>query len=89
MQLIYLSAGFTSSKYDLKSIYLTFIRSVLEQSAVVWHSSLNNQNNTDIERVQRAAVRVIMVNEYTNYKDGLKNLKLKTLERKKEKKVCV
>ena len=44
MQLLYASAGFTSSKYDLKSIYLTFIRSVLEQSAVVWHSSLNNQN---------------------------------------------
>jgi hypothetical protein len=90
MQLLYASAGFTSSKYDLKSIYLTFIRSVLEQSAVVWHSSLNNQNKKDIERVQRAAVRVIMGNEYTNYKDGLKNLKLQTHKKKRESvyKIC-
>ena len=84
MQLLYASAGFTSSKYDSKSIYLTFIRSVLEQSAVVWHSSLNNQNKKDSERFQRAAVRVIMGNEYTNYKDGLKNLKLQTLEKRRD-----
>ena len=31
MQLLHAAAGYTSSKYDLKSIYLTFIRSVLEQ----------------------------------------------------------
>jgi hypothetical protein len=68
----------------LKSIYLTFIRSVLEQSAVVWHSSLTIQNKKDIERVQRAAVRVIMGNDYTTYKDGLKDLKIETLEKRRE-----
>ena len=35
MQLLNAAAGFTNSRQDLKSIYLTFIRSVLEQSAVV------------------------------------------------------
>ena len=37
MRLHNTAAAFTSSTNDLKNIYLTFIRSVLEQSAVVWH----------------------------------------------------
>ena len=42
MQLLNAAANFTTSKSDLKIIYLSFIRSVLEKSAVVWHSSLKN-----------------------------------------------
>ena len=41
MQLLNTAAGFTSNLQDLKSIYLTYVRSILEQSAVVWHSSLS------------------------------------------------
>ena len=37
MQMLYKSASFTSNRVDLKNIYLTFVRSVLEKSAVVWH----------------------------------------------------
>ena len=62
MQLLNAAAGFTTSKLDLKGIYLTFIRSVLEQSAVVWHSSLTNKNKRDLERIQKAAVKVIFGN---------------------------
>ena len=40
MQLLYNAAKFIKSKRDLKHIYVTFIRPVLEQSAPVWHSSL-------------------------------------------------
>ena len=40
MQLLYKAASFTNSRHDLKTIYLTYVRSVIEQSAVVWHSSL-------------------------------------------------
>ena len=53
MRLLNTAAAFTSSTNDLKNIYLTFIRSVLEQSAVVWHSSLTKINRKDIERVQK------------------------------------
>ena len=60
MQLLNAAAKFTSKRKDLKDIYLTFIRSILEQSAVVWHSGLSVRNKKDIERVQKAAVRVIM-----------------------------
>ena len=78
------AAGFTKSKQDLKSIYLTFIRSVLEQSAVVWHSSLVKRNINDLERVQKAAVRVIMGRQFTNYKKSLQELNLETLEKRRE-----
>ena len=49
MKLLNTAAGFTKSRQDLKSIYLTFIRSVLEQSAVVWHSSLVKRKMTSKE----------------------------------------
>ena len=33
MQLLYRASGFTNSREDLKAIYLTYVRSVIEQSA--------------------------------------------------------
>ena len=85
MQLLIKAAKFTKSKSDLKSIYLTYVRSILEQSAVVWHSSLSGKNRRDLERVQKAAVRIILGENYTSYRNGLKLLNLKTLnERRKE-----
>ena len=50
---------------------------------MVWHSSLTARNRKDIERIQKVAVRIIMGNSYTNYKDGLKELKLETLEERR------
>ena len=85
MQLLYKAASFTNSRQDLKSIYLTYIRSILEQSAVVWHSSLTKKNRTDLERVQKAAIRVIMGKNYETYRNGLKLLKIDSLNRRREK----
>ena len=84
MQLLNTAANFTSNVQDLKSIYLIYVRSILEQSAVVWHSSLTSQNRRDLERVQKAAVRVILKDKYTTYKQGLKVLKMDTLVKRRE-----
>ena len=84
MQVLNAAASFTSSIQELRSIYLTYIRSILEQSAVVWHSSLTLKNRRDLERVQKAAVRVILKKKYTNYKNGLKLLNIETLEKRRE-----
>ena len=51
---------------------------------MVWHSSLNKKNRKNLERVLRAAVRVIMGNEFTNYKNLLKCLNLVTLKQRRE-----
>ena len=84
MRLHNTAAAFTSSTNDLKNIYLTFIRSVLEQSAVVWNCSLSKTNKKYIERVQKAAVKVILGKTYTTYKKGLKYLNLYTVDRRRE-----
>ena len=84
MQILNRAAGFTSNIEDLKSIYFIYVRSVVEQSAVVWHSSLTYKNRRDLERVQRCAVRVILKNNYKGYKSGLKTLRIQTLEKRRE-----
>ena len=75
MQLLYSAAKLTKNKKDLKHIYITFIRPVLEQSAPVWHSSLTEENSRDIERVQKAAVRTIIGRNPTDYETSLKEHK--------------
>ena len=49
MQLLNAVAALTKNRTDLRNIYLTFVRSVVEQSAVVWHSSSTMKNRKDIE----------------------------------------
>ena len=68
---------------DLKNIYFTFIRSILEKSAVVWHSSLSKKNRLSLERVQKAALKTILKNRYTNYEKGLEILKMDSLDERR------
>ena len=60
------------------------IRSKLDQSAVLWHSSLTQKNRDDLERVQKSAVKCILGNNYQSYKNGLRNLGLDTLEKRRD-----
>ena len=85
MQLLHKAAKFTKSKRDLKSIFITFIRPVLEQSSSVWHSSLTEENKSDLERVQKAAVKVIMGNDYIDYATSLKAFNITNLVQRREK----
>ena len=74
------ASSFGASRDDLKTLYIAYVRSHLEQSAVVWHSSLTKQNINDLERVQKSAVRIILGGHYENYQKALSLLKLETLE---------
>ena len=62
-----------------------FCRSVLEQSCVVWHNSLTQENSDDIERLQKTFVKLILKHEYDNYDNALLKLNLDTLESRREK----
>ena len=64
------------------------IRSKLEQSAVLWHSSLTQKCRNKLERVQKSALRVILGSRYTNYDDALKELNLQTLDERRQS-LCV
>ena len=75
LELLRRVASFNPPLEDLKTIYILFIRSLLEQSATVWHSSLTEENISDIERVQKSAVRIMLGSEYKGYKNHLISFK--------------
>ena len=84
MELLRRVASFGTSVEDLKNIYSLFVRSQLEQSAVVWHSSLTEENINDLERVQKSAVKIILGNKYQNYEEALDELGIETLEERRK-----
>ena len=83
MELLRRVAGFGTPPEDLKEIYVLFIRSILEQSATVWHSSLTQENKDDLERVQKTALKVILQDNYKGYKNSLAQLEIETLENRR------
>ena len=79
MELLRKIASFGASKDDMKQIYFSFVRSQLEQSAVVWHSSLSEENKADLERVQKSAVKIILGGQYNGYRKSLEHLEREKL----------
>ena len=77
-------SSFGLDKEELKNIYFLFVRSVLEQSATVWHSSLTQENKEDLERVQKSAIRIIMGEEFQGYQKSLDKLDIETLDARRE-----
>ena len=76
---------FGAPRDHLKTIYILYIRSVLEQSAVVWHSSLTQQNIEDLARVQKSACKIILKNKYESYEKALILLDLEDLSDRRNK----
>ena len=70
---------------ELVDIYRQQILSVLELAVPVWAPGLTQQQIHQLERVQKTAIRVILSDEYTSYKQGLNLLKLSTLEDRRQK----
>ena len=68
---------------DLVNIYVLFIRSLLEQSCVVWHSSITGRESEDLERVQKICLRIILKDKYESYEQALKISKLKMLSERR------
>ena len=77
-------ASFGAPLEDLKTNYVLFIRSILEQSATVWHSSLSEENIKDLERVQKSAIRIILKEKYKGYKQSLAMIGLEDLETRRK-----
>ena len=68
---------------DLIMIYILYIRSVVENSAVVWHSSLTQGQVLEIERIQKVALRIILKNDYISYENALEITSLPTLSERR------
>jgi hypothetical protein len=84
MQLLRKLANFGPPEEDLKDTYILFVRSILEQSATVWHSSLTEEKSNNLERVQKSAIKIILKDKYPGYKQGLAKLGLESLKSRRE-----
>ena len=69
-----------ASKEILIDVFFKQVRSVLEVAVPVWHPGLTSCEAKNIERVQKAALQIIMGSEYRNYKIALKTFNLKSLK---------
>ena len=61
---------FAVPEKDLVTIYVLFIRSILEQSCVVWHSAITKEEEVSLERVQKVCLRVILKQEQGRCNEG-------------------
>ena len=84
MELLRKAASFGPPIEDLKDIYILFIRSILEQSATVWHSGITSENSSDLERVQKSALKIILNRSYSTYENALARLGIDSLESRRE-----
>ena len=51
---------------------------------MVWHSSLTKQNEEDLERVQKSAVRIILGKDYEKYDEALAEANLELLRDRRQ-----
>ena len=83
MELLRRVASFGPPPEDSKLIYILFVRSILEQSATVWHSSLSKENANDLEMVQKSAMKIILNGSYKSYEQSLAQLDLQSLNERR------
>ena len=80
MSLLHKLYEFAVPIHELIEIYILYIRSVLESSAVVWNSSLTQGQEKELERVQKVALRIILKDQYENYENALLSCSIPTLK---------
>ena len=85
MIMLHKFSKFTNNKSHLIHIFKSQVRGVLEYCSTVWHSSLTKADSDDIERVQKAAVRLILGEKYQGYKDALQKMNLESLRERRVK----
>ena len=69
---------------DLLDIYILMIRSLTEYCSVAFHSSLTVGQATDIERIQKTCLKVILGENYVSYEAALEMTGLQTLYDRRE-----
>ena len=62
---------FKINRKDMLTIYVLFIRVVIEQSSVVWSSSVTLEELDSLERTQKVAFRLIFQRDYLCYENAL------------------
>ena len=71
---------FNVSTSDMITIYILYIRAIVEQSSVVWSSSITQDEQDLLERTQKVALKIIYQGNYQSYENALQVSKLPTLK---------
>ena len=83
MQLLRSVWSFGSNIPEMKHLWITYCRSVLEQSCVLWHSTLTKKNSDDLERCQKTFAKLLLGKKYTTYSDALLKIDLISLSERR------
>ena len=66
--------------HQMFDVYSKEIRSILVMAVPVWHPGLTKKQSADIESVQKMAMKIILQDQYVDYKLACSTLSAKTLE---------
>ena len=83
MVLIRRAKEFGATYKELVHLWIVFCRSLLDQSCVVWHGNLTQENTEDLERTQKTFAKLVLGKNYRNYEDALIRLNLYSLSKRR------
>ena len=69
---------------DLLNIYILHVRSVTEYCSSAFHSSLTAEQERKLETIQKAALKIILGQNYSSYEDALIITNLKSLKDRRQ-----
>jgi len=69
---------------DLITVFVGYIRPVLEYACPAWHPGITKTQSDQIERVQKRALRIILANRYDSYACALERTSIPTLSSRRE-----
>ena len=84
MQLLRGVWSFGSNNEEMVHLWKTICLSILEQSCAVWNNGLTAENESDLERTQKAFCKLILEEKYVSYFEALQVLGLKTLKERRK-----
>ena len=69
---------------NLKDVDQKQVRSILELAVPAWHPGLTLADSTDIERIQKTALYIILGEKYRSYSAALKTTRLDSLSTRRD-----
>ena len=78
--------GCNAPREDLKTFYISAIRSILEYGTKIWHGSFTEEQSKNIERIQRRGMKIICPEQ--TYEQALIECGMEPLENRREK-MCI
>ena len=60
IRILHKISEFSAPVEDMVTIYISYVRSIIEQSCTIWHYRLTAEDSADLERVQNSVLRIIL-----------------------------